>query len=290
MLRGPRRGQPSGFRLDLGRVAADTLYVGYLGPAIAVAGLERKSPVSPIEWDWTDNMILIVDDEPSALVLLERVLLREEFAVRKATSGSEALRILGRAEELCDLVIADIRMPEMGGRELVAKLRANPRMATIPVIMCTSTADRATVVELIGQGVRDYIVKPFNATSALSRVRSVLAAAEPVIEPRGQTIERLKIDPTDYAPLANATIPMVERIAGELTAALRVRDARAVRAAAQRLNEPAEVFGAGRAIAAANRAMIAPSELDVLDYGGVLSTEIGELRSALQRVGSAAKA
>jgi DNA-binding response OmpR family regulator len=235
-------------------------------------------------------MILIVDDEPSALVLLEAILKRENFVVRKAASGNEALRILGRSEELCNLVISDIRMPEMDGRELVTRLRANPRLATIPVIMCTSTADRATVVDLIGHGVRDYIVKPFNATSALSRVRAVLADAEPVMEPRTQTTERLQLDPADYAPLANATLPMLDQIGVELAAALRTRDARAVRAVATRVKEPAEVFGGNRAVAAAHRVLIATGELDVLEYSGILATEVGALRSALQRVGPAAKA
>ena len=235
-------------------------------------------------------MILIVDDEPSALVLLETILRRENYVVRKATSGSEALRILGRGEELCNLVISDIRMPEMDGRELVTRLRANPRLSTIPVIMCTSTADRATVVDLIGHGVRDYIVKPFNATSALSRVRAVLADAEPVMETRVQTTERLQLDPNDYARVASATIPTLDQIGVDLAAALRTRDARAVRAVAARVKEPAGIFGANRAVAAAHRVLIATGELDVLEYGGVLATEIGELRSALQRVGPTAKA
>jgi DNA-binding response OmpR family regulator len=219
------------------------------------------------------------------------ILRREDFVVRKATSAREALRILGHVgEERCNLVISDIRMPDMDGRELVARMRANPRLASIPVIMCTSTADRATVVELIGHGVRDYIVKPFNATSALSRVRAVLADEEPVIEPRTQTTERLKMDPIDYVHLANITGPTLEQIASDLAAALRVRDARAVRAVAQRVNEPAALFGANLAITAAHRVLIAPGELDVLEYGNVLVTEVGELRSALQRIGLAGKA
>jgi CheY-like chemotaxis protein len=95
-------------------------------------------------------MILIVDNEPSALVLLEMVLRRDTYVIRKASSGKEALRMLDReSEERCNLVIADIGMPEMDGRELLSRMRANPRLATIPVIMCTSAGDRATVVEMI---------------------------------------------------------------------------------------------------------------------------------------------
>ena len=235
-------------------------------------------------------MILIVDDEPTALMLMEMVLRKENFVARKATSGSEALRILGRHDERCDLIITDIRMPEMDGRELVGRLRSNPVLATIPVIMCTSTADRSTVVQMVGQGVRDYIVKPFNASSAISRVRAVLAAADPVIEPREDTIKRLMIEPDEYAPLAEAAGPALERLANDLTAALRGRDAKMVRTLAGLVKEPAEFFGAGRTLEAARRVKNAPSDLDTVQYAGILAAEIGELRSALERIADTVKA
>lgn len=228
-------------------------------------------------------MILIVDDEPTSLTLLEKVLRQEDVVIRQAASGSEALDILEGGEP-CQLVISDIRMPQMDGRELVIRMRADPRTATIPVIMVTSVADRDTVVEMIGQGVRDYIVKPFKASTVLSRVRAALADEDAVIELRDKTIERLRIGELEYAPLANTTVPVLDRLSTEMVAALRARNARAVRAIAERVNEPAALFGGRVAIATACRVLTADSDLEALHFGGGLVAELGELRAALHRV------
>jgi DNA-binding response OmpR family regulator len=230
-----------------------------------------------------DAVILIVDDEPTSRTLLEMVLKQEDVVIRQAASGQEALRLLTSSEP-CQLVISDIRMPEMDGCELLARMRADPRTATIPVIMVTNVADRDTVVDMIGQGVRDYIVKPFKPSTVLARVRAALADENAVIELRGKTIERLKIAELEYVPLASATVPVLDRLSGELVAALRARNAKAVRAIAERVTEPASRFGGRFAIAAACRVLETGSDLEVLHCGGYLVTELGELRSALQRV------
>lgn len=228
-------------------------------------------------------MILIVDDEPASLTLLEMVLKHEDIAIRKAASGPEALEALAD-DEPCELVISDIRMPEMDGRELLARMRSDPRTATIPVIMVTSVTDRDIVVDMIGQGVRDYIVKPFKPSIVLSRVRAALADQNAVIELREQTLERLKIAEAQYAPLAGATVPTLDRLVSELVAALRARNAKAVRVIAERVHEPAGLFGGRLAIAAASRVLNAASDLEALHFGGRLATELGELRAALQRL------
>jgi response regulator RpfG family c-di-GMP phosphodiesterase len=228
-------------------------------------------------------VILIVDDEPTSLTLLEMVLKQDDVVIRQASSGPQALSILAGAER-CQLVISDIRMPEMDGRELVARMRADPRTATIPVIMVTSVADRETVVDMIGQGVRDYIVKPFKPSIVLSRVRAALADEEAVIELRDKTIERLRVGEPEYSSLASATVPVLDRLSNELVAALRARNARAVRTIAERVSEPAAQFGGRVAIAAASRVLRSDSDLEVLHFGGGLVADLGELRAALQRV------
>jgi len=233
-------------------------------------------------------MILIVDDEPSALVLLEMILRRDGYFVRKATTGKDALRLLDREDEqICEVLVTDIRMPEMDGRQLVAELRAHPRTASIPVIMCTSLADRSTVIELIGQGVRDYIVKPVHASTLLAKVRNVLYGQEPVIESRDRTVIRQQIDAAQYAPLASATIPRLEQAEGELAAALRGRNGRTVRAAAERVREPASFFGAKRVISAARTVVNTTTDRDAVECGEGLIAELAELRSALQRIAGA---
>jgi DNA-binding response OmpR family regulator len=236
-------------------------------------------------------MILIVDDEPSALVLLEMVLRRDNHVVRKARSGKEALHILEEdADGSCSLVITDIRMPLMDGRELLSRMRAKTRLSSIPVIMCTSSTDRSTVVDMIGHGARDFIAKPFNAAMVLSKVRTALANEEPVIEPRARTTERLQIGPLDYAPLAEVTLPIVAVIGRELVAAIQSRDAGAIRTVAEKVGEPATLFGANRVLTAAHCILLAADDAEAIRVAGILAIEIGEMRSALKRVGPARRA
>ena len=236
-------------------------------------------------------MILIVDDEPSALLMLEMVLARDGHVVRKARSGREALRLLDECgSENCALVITDVRMPVMNGRELVLRMRADRRLAAIPVIMCTSTTDRTTVIEMIGQGVRDFVVKPVQAAMLLSKVRTVLANGEPVIEPQAHTIERLATDSGSYAHLARVTALTVELIGDELAQALRSNNAEAARATAEQVKGPASIFGARRVLTAAQSALMASPDLETLRLAGALAGEIEELSTALGRAGRTGQA
>ena len=228
-------------------------------------------------------MILIVDDEASALVLLDMILKRDNYLVRKAATGRDALRLLEREDEQeCELIISDISMPEMDGRQLVAQLRANPSTTGIPVIMCTSTADRGTVMSLIGQGVRDYIVKPVSAASLLAKVRTVLDAEAPVMEPRNRTMQRQGIAPGEYGPMARASMACLEQGEEELESALRGRNGRMVRFAAERIREPASWFGAKRTVAAIRAVTATTTDKDAVETGDVLLAEVATLRTALR--------
>ncbi|HEX7490250.1 MAG TPA: response regulator [Candidatus Limnocylindrales bacterium] len=233
-------------------------------------------------------MILIVDDEPSALMLLGMVLQSANYVVRKATSGRAALRMLERDDcERCSLVICDIRMPELDGREVIAEMRANPRLASIPVIMCTSSSERETVVDIIGRGACDYIVKPFQAAMVLAKVRAVIGEEKPVIESPTLTVRRLRISLPEYPPLVTATVPAVERIADDLVSALQLRNSTNARAVAERVWEPASLLGAGRAVDAARCVIDAPDESDALRNANTLVAELREFLAALQRVAPA---
>jgi CheY-like chemotaxis protein len=232
-------------------------------------------------------MILIVDDEPASLLLLEMMLRPTNSVVRRATSGTQALAVLEEGEP-CVLVITDIRMPGMDGRELVARMKADPRLAAIPVIMVTGVLDRDVVAEMFDQGVRDYIVKPYQAAVVMSRVRAALLDEISIIELRQRTVERLSIGDPEYTDLARETIPTLERTAGELLDALRTHNAERARAVAERIDEPAALFGGRRAILAAHRLLDADGEVETLHFGSTLVTEIGQLRAALERASTAA--
>jgi CheY-like chemotaxis protein len=232
-------------------------------------------------------VILIVDDEPLSLTLLELMLKPTNSVVRRASSGNEALSILAEGEP-CVLVMTDIRMPDMDGRELVAAMRADPRLSAIPVIIVTGVADREVVAEMMDQGVRDYIVKPYSAPVVLSRVRTALIDEISIVEVRGKTIERLGIGESEYVALAAETLGVLTGIADDLKTALRVQSAVALRMIANKVDDPAGRFGGRRAILSAHRLLEAETDKEVVHFGGQLVAEIGQLRAALQRAAAAA--
>jgi CheY-like chemotaxis protein len=116
--------------------------------------------------------ILIVDDVPENLHAIMNVL-RGDYAVSAATSGEKALE-LARREPRPQLVLLDVRMPGMDGYEVIAKLKADPSTAGIPVILVTALAEAADEAQGLALGVSDYITKPVNPDLLRLRVRNQL--------------------------------------------------------------------------------------------------------------------
>lgn len=118
------------------------------------------------------NSILIVDDNPANLKLLDLILRKEGYEVISAQSGPEALEITKTA--LPDLIFLDIMMPEMDGYELCQRLKNNPRTQNIPIIFITSKAEPTDIVKGFEYGAADYVTKPFNKVVLLARMRTHL--------------------------------------------------------------------------------------------------------------------
>ncbi len=102
--------------------------------------------------------ILVVDDEPSARQGLEKLLQQEGFVVRSAADGAAALRTA--ADFAPDLVVTDLRMPQMDGMELLARLREQDR--ELPVVVATAFGEVATAVAAMRAGADDYLTKPLD--------------------------------------------------------------------------------------------------------------------------------
>ena len=111
------------------------------------------------------NTILTVEDSPNIRRLIAYNLKRAGFAVLEAGDGKEAVRLLQKT--VPDLIILDIRMPEMDGFQLLDLMRKYPKAAAIPVVMMTALSQPADVDRALALGVVDYLVKPI--TDAFSK-------------------------------------------------------------------------------------------------------------------------
>src|SRR5262245_55587873 len=116
--------------------------------------------------------ILVVDDIPSNVKLLEARLTAEYFDVVTATSGAEALAICERAQ--CDIVLLDVMMPEMDGFEVCRRLKAGPKTHHIPVIMVTALDQPSDRVRGLESGADDFLTKPVSDIALIARVRSLV--------------------------------------------------------------------------------------------------------------------
>ena len=116
--------------------------------------------------------ILIVDDVPNNLRVLSEILQKQGYWVRKAVNGKMALRSV--AMELPDLILLDIRMPELDGYQVCHHLKADERTQDIPVIFLSALDDVTDKVKAFEVGGIDFITKPFQAEEVLVRVKTHL--------------------------------------------------------------------------------------------------------------------
>ena len=115
--------------------------------------------------------VLVVDDVPANVKLLEARLSAEYFDVTTAHSGAEALAACERAE--CDIVLLDVMMPDMDGFEVCRKLKSNPATHHIPVVMVTALDQPSDRVQGLEAGADDFLTKPVSDIALIARVRSL---------------------------------------------------------------------------------------------------------------------
>lgn len=117
------------------------------------------------------STILIVDDEPSARETLVAMLEGEEYQLELATTGTQALQMLDKIQP--DLILLDVMMPGMDGFDVCRRIRSNPKLAEVPIILLTALDDRASLLTGIESGADDFLSKPADRHELRARVRTI---------------------------------------------------------------------------------------------------------------------
>jgi len=118
------------------------------------------------------SSLLVVDDKESNRDLLARRLYKQGFNVEMAENGQYALRLIRKQN--FDLVLLDIIMPEMDGYQVLAEIKADPKLNHIPVIMISALDEIDSVVRCIKMGAEDYLQKPFNQIILNAKISATL--------------------------------------------------------------------------------------------------------------------
>ena len=125
---------------------------------------------NPSDWN-----VIIVDDEPDNLGVIELVLSFNDAKTRIATSGAACLRLL--EAEMPNLLLIDIQMPEMDGIELLTHIRNYPQWRSIPAVAVTARVMPGDQQHILSIGFNGYIPKPINAMSFVDEIKAILVGA-----------------------------------------------------------------------------------------------------------------
>jgi two-component system cell cycle response regulator len=148
--------------------------------------------------------VLVVDDVPANVKLLEARLSAEYFDVVTAMNGAEALAICDKAE--CDIVLLDVMMPDMDGFEVCRRIKANRKTHHIPVVMVTALDHPSDRVKGLQAGADDFLTKPVSDVALIARVRSLsrLKMMTDELRMRAATSREIGIQDPDHQALAEA--------------------------------------------------------------------------------------
>jgi two-component system OmpR family response regulator len=163
------------------RIDADAEFLRQNGYYV---GMVRKSAVQSKHAAEHKLSVLVIEDDPDIINLLQICLKLEGLETRTASNRDEVISAL-RTPPLPDLVLLDVRLPDVDGFDILTKLRQYPAMKTLPVIMLTAEATREAVLKGLVGGADGYVTKPFQIDRLVRAVKTVLG---------------LKLDPNEYNP------------------------------------------------------------------------------------------
>lgn len=149
--------------------------------------------------------VLIVDDIPTNVRLLEARLTAEYYEVLTASSGQEALTICQSQE--VDIVLLDVMMPEMDGFEVCRRLKADPKTHHIPVLMVTALDQPSDRVQGLDAGADDFLTKPVDDTQLMARVKSLVRLKSLTDELRARALTGQQIASEDALRVMDSISP-----------------------------------------------------------------------------------
>ncbi|MGZ5492689.1 MAG: response regulator [Thermoanaerobaculia bacterium] len=120
----------------------------------------------------TPKRIVLIDDSENDLAVVRRTLERRGYEVTSAQSGEEGLRLA--AQNPPDAIIVDYRMPVMDGFEVSRRIKADPQLQTIPVLMLTGADTAQSIVDGLNAGADDYVTKGSDTEVLMARLHALL--------------------------------------------------------------------------------------------------------------------
>lgn len=137
--------------------------------------------------------VLTVDDSKTVRIIVKKAFKPFDCEILEAANGVEGLAVA--AKENPDLILLDVTMPVMDGVEMLTKLKADPALKSIPVVMLTAEGGRDNVLKIAKIGVRDYLVKPFKEEALVEKCSRIIDL-KPVNEASTKTTKSI-LDPAD---------------------------------------------------------------------------------------------
>lgn len=120
------------------------------------------------------GVILLVEDNPDNMKLVSWILEDENWQYAEATTGEQALTLMN--EQPFDLVLLDISLPGIDGKETARRIRSNPDLAEIPIVACTAHAIKQEADEIWQAGVNDIVTKPIDERELIDTIAKYLSA------------------------------------------------------------------------------------------------------------------
>ncbi|MBI5331675.1 MAG: phosphate regulon transcriptional regulator PhoB [Betaproteobacteria bacterium] len=145
--------------------------------------------------------ILVVEDEPGIQEVLKFNLSQHGHEVLQAEDGETALNMLRGA--LPDLILLDWMLPGLSGMEVARRIRNDPRVKDIPIILLTARAEERDKVQGLESGADDYITKPFSPRELMARIKAVLRRRAPQMTEDMVEVSGLRLDPACHRVYGN---------------------------------------------------------------------------------------